>query len=174
MPNRSRKQLASDTPVQRVYWDACIFLELLAADSDLAKDVAAIWQQAVDGRVEIYTSELSIAEVVYSTQEQVGRALTNDEERKIDSLWHPMSPVKLLEISRPVLLKAREIKRMSHGKGIKIKEPDGIHLASAVVHKLAEFHSTDHFSKSADKRAELSALIGIKVCPPNAKGLLKF
>ncbi len=63
---------------KRYYWDACVFLSEINANPDRVPIIEAILDDGDQGKAEIYTSILSIAEVAYAEAEKDSKVLDED------------------------------------------------------------------------------------------------
>jgi predicted nucleic acid-binding protein len=121
------------------YFDSCLFLSLINAESDRFKLIEAILDDAQKQECEVYTSQLSVAEVAFGEQEKKGRALSANAEKNIEKLWHPDSPVRLIDVHSIIAIEPKAIIRRAMQKGWtkdedwSIKPSDAIHLATAKI-----------------------------------------
>lgn len=127
------KQVAT---VPRHYWDSCVFLHYLAETPEHVDVIEALLEQASEGRAEIVTSHLTVAEVAFIREEPncgVREAdLTPELRAKVDALWLPPSPVRMVEVGELVVYEARDLIRMALARsGGGLRAHDAIHLASA-------------------------------------------
>jgi hypothetical protein len=104
-------------------------------------------------------------EVAFAKIEQDGKALEHDIEQKIDALWAPGSPVKLVEFHFGIAIEARAIIRAGLAAGWKLKPKDAIHLATARMSSCKEFHTYDA------GLGKYSDIVGLKIGPPLASQL---
>ncbi|MGJ7574549.1 type II toxin-antitoxin system VapC family toxin [Variovorax sp. RB2P76] len=120
-----------------VYWDSCVWLRLI---ND--KEEAELCQSTIDcakrGEVQIWTSSLTLAEV-YKFKCEGPKALAAEQdvlfEQYIESEW-----VVEVQVDHAIATLARRLCR-EHPPH---KKPnDAIHLASAVLNNLDEFHTFD-------------------------------
>lgn len=122
---------------KRVYWDSCVWLRLINGEPG-ADRCQSVLNRAKAGEVSIWTSSLALAEV-YKFKCDGPKALLPDQdaifEQYIDSDF-----VVEVQVDHTIALMARRLCR-AHPP---LKKPnDGIHLASAVINNLDEFHSFD-------------------------------
>jgi predicted nucleic acid-binding protein len=155
----------SDKDIPRVYWDACVLLHYIEGTPDRVETIASLLDAAERGEAIVYTSQLSIAEVAFGKEKKEGKALDPDVEERINKLWHPQSPVKLVEVHQLVAYEARSLMRQFLPRGWSLKPPDAIHFATAKELKVSEFFTYD------DKLFRYSDELGFKVCAPYAKQL---
>lgn len=127
--------------IPKYYWDANVFLHLIDESSDKIDVLTSILEQANKGEVFVCCSVLNIVEVAYGQEERIKESLDDATLTKINKLWHPNSPIKLIEINQTTLLKSRELIRMCIKDGITgLRSADSIHLATASLMNVDEFH----------------------------------
>ena len=152
-------------PLPFIYWDACIFLSYINGDARRLPDIDALLDHSGKD-FQIITSMFSVIEVAFAKIEQDGKALKQKTEAKIDALWAPGSPVKLVEFHFEIATEARAIIRAGLSAGLKTLKPkDAIHIATAKMISCKEFHTYD---TDLEKYSEV---IGIKIGPPLARQL---
>ncbi len=125
---------------RRVYWDACVFIGLLNAETGKIDSTLNIWREAERGETEIWTSAFSMIEVYKTKCEGKLHSLDPVKEQAISDLFtQPFIEVVLVDPS--VALLARRILRQFHPA---CKKPtDGLHIASAARWNLDELHTWD-------------------------------
>jgi predicted nucleic acid-binding protein len=128
---------------KRYYWDACVFLSMINANPDRLPIIEALLDDCDQGKVEIYTSILSIAEVAFAEGEKANEKLNAETAKKIDKFWQPPSPIKLIEVHELIMLDARNFIRAAIQNGIGLKPADAIHLATAKRLTLDAIHTYD-------------------------------
>ena len=154
---------------RKIYWDACVFLSIIEGHPDRIPIIEAIVDDCKRGTLEIFTSTLSIAEVAFAKSEKDGAALDIEVERKLNLLWSPSSPFRLIEVHRAIVYEAQSYVRNGMALQIGLKPPDAIHLASAKKSGAAEFHTYDDFN---GKRQQVEELTGLKIIEPKADGIV--
>ncbi len=85
------------TDAARVYWDACVVLSYINADSERLPVLGELLAEARRGKVRIVTSTLSVVEVAFAAEEQRRQAPDPVTEAQIDALWTPGSVITLAE-----------------------------------------------------------------------------
>jgi predicted nucleic acid-binding protein len=90
----------------------------------------SLLEAAQRGTLDIVTSTVTIVEVARGAQEQAGQ-LDADSVARIDALWAPPSPIKLVEFHRVIAAGARDLIRDGISRGWSLKPMDAIHLATA-------------------------------------------
>ena len=128
---------------QRVYWDACVFLSFIEQHPDRFTTIQTWLEMAENGKVVILTSTLSITEVAFARQEKDQRALSPEEEAKIDKLCTPESPVRLAEFHTGIAFEARRLMRIAMASKVGLKPADAIHLATCRTLAIDDFHTYD-------------------------------
>ncbi|MGH8673829.1 MAG: type II toxin-antitoxin system VapC family toxin [Burkholderiales bacterium] len=132
----------------RRYWDSNAFLGWLSNEKDKAEDCGAVIDAAMEGRLEIVTSALSLTEVI---RKKGAKRIPKDDERKIREFFEwPWIVVRTVD--RFVAERAREL-IWEHD----LKSADAVHLATALLLKLSIMDTYD---------VELIALDGKLGNPP--------
>lgn len=146
-----------------IYWDANVFIHYLNNDPDKIQVLQAILEEVQkNNKDKIVTSVLSKVEVAWVASEKLHRALSLEEEEKIDGLWNDTSVIEMIDFSDDITHIARSLMRRSMIKGWKLKIMDAIHLASAEWVTAIEMQTYD------DRLYKYSDLIGISVKEPAA------
>lgn len=123
-----------------VYWDTCVWLELLDGSSDRRAQVEALFISARAGGFRIYTSAVTLFETQRLSPENPGKGVLSDQAKsKIDALWEERC-ITVVEVTRQIALQARDIVRSGVIRG---KPPDAIHIASALRVGVRELHTFD-------------------------------
>ncbi len=145
---------------ERVYWDSCLFLAYVNGEPGRADNIGAWLAVAAKGEIEIITSTLAIAEVVFAASEQIGHPLDREIEDKINRLWVPPSPVRLAEFHQFVAAEAVSLMRSVRTAGLSLKPMDAIHLATAKRLEVKRFETYD------DNLTRFSQFVGIPILSP--------
>jgi len=146
----------------RLYWDANVFLSYINGIPTRLPDLDALLERSGKD-FQIITSVVSIVEVAFGKAEQDGGSLDPDVERKIDALWTPDSPIRLVELYPQIAHGAKAIMRETLARGWKLKPLDAIHLAAAKQEQATAFHTYD------TELEKYSSIIGCSVSQPLAK-----
>lgn len=154
-----------------VYWDSCVFLSMIEGDAERMDGIHSVLDEMKQGRIKIYTSVLSIAEVTFVKTEREKNALDKAVEERIAALWQPGSPFVLVDVFREIVIDSQKLVRDSLKHGMTIKPPDAIHFATARRVGCSDFHTFDHFK---DNEAALSKLFKVKIGYPSLPGRLPF
>lgn len=120
-----------------VYWDSCVWIRLINQESG-HEACQSILDAAHRGEIVIWTSCLTLAEVYkFKCESLKSLAIEQDE---IFEAYMQSDFVQLVQVDQEIGVKSRRLCR-THAR---LKKPnDGIHLASAVVNNIDEFHSFD-------------------------------
>lgn len=137
-----------------IYWDSCVFLSFIEETDGRAKNLRAVMEEAINREVELYASTISMTEVAFVTAERSG-GLDADTEEKIDRLWHPSSPIRMMEFTQLVAKEARQLLRKNLELDIGLKPMDAIHIATALRAKVDELHTYDENLKKWSEPAGL-------------------
>lgn len=76
----------------RYYWDANVFLTYIHLVPERAPDIDALLDAARDRKIEVVTSTLSIVEVAFGAEEELGENMSAEmrtRSRSCGSLPHP-------------------------------------------------------------------------------------
>ena len=124
----------ADKPKHIVYWDSDAFLGLINGEPDKIAECDEVWREAQNGVFQIVTSTLTIAEVIFMK----GVPKLDPDKRTLvtaffRSFWIVMRPV-----TRSIAELARDIVWDNA-----IKPKDAVHIATAGMDKIAEFHTFD-------------------------------
>lgn len=145
-----------------MYVDANVLIAYIGDEPGRADIVGALLEDARQGKIEVLTSVLSIAEVAYGAEEASG-TLTVDGEAAIDKLWEPASPVTIVDVSQALTREGRGLIR--EAKQRQVSAPgsiDALHLASAILHGCDEIFT---YEKEAT-RTKWAAATGLPVSEP--------
>jgi predicted nucleic acid-binding protein len=130
--------------VRTVYWDACVFLEYLQGTDAWMPALEAMLDEASSGNsLVIYTSTASITEVAYIEEEKAAGTLDQAVADGIEALWNDRFAIRLVEFNEIIAIDSRSIVRESIAAGRKITPIDAMHLATAKIRSVDEFHTTD-------------------------------
>jgi predicted nucleic acid-binding protein len=108
-----------------VYLDANIFIYAVEGFERYASLCMAILKAVEDMRIHAFTSELTLAEVLVGPLK-----VKNLELAKLyEELLNTQADLNVARVSRPILLKAAEMRA-----GLGLKTPDAIHVATAQLY----------------------------------------
>lgn len=124
----------------KVYWDSCAWLNLANGEQDRKFQLQKVYGSARQGRIEIWSSTISIVEANRLSRE-VGmvKPIPPDSLRALDDLLF-QTFVKLAAVDVPIAREARRLIRTTTGLS---KKPDAIHLATAMRWNIPMMHTYD-------------------------------
>ena len=149
----------------RSYWDACLFLAWINNEPERAAVVDSLLTSARLGEIEIVTSVISVTEVALAATEKQSGTLSAATLIKIENLWEPPSPIKLVEVHRLIATAARDLMRQATPDGLRLRAPDAIHLSTAPRAACDEFLTYD------PKLQKYAGMIGLPVREPVSSAL---
>ena len=116
------------------YWDSCVFIDALRKTPGRWEHIRYLEDDARSGGSYIYTSTLTIAEVVRCKDDET----FTDAERRLIANYFTHSFVKIIPVDRIVARAAADIVRVH-----RLKPPDAIHVATALRAKCAVLYTYD-------------------------------
>ena len=159
----------------RIYIEACPFIDMAKYKAMISLEGEAernVWftkqliQAAKDGKLEAYTSSLSIAECTHISEPNTP-VPSDDIKHFYDGLLASgKSGIRLVQPTLAIMERARKFR---WSDGIYLKPVDTIHLASAIVMKCSEFLTTDQ--RILDKTSEFQRF-HLRICRPSNTDLL--
>lgn len=156
----------SNPQPDRYYWDANLFLSFIEGDEAWSGILNGILDDCDSGRVLIFTSVWTIAEVAFDKAEKDGKALDLEVEAEIDRLWHPDSAIRLIEFHELLAYDSKTYIREAIARGwTGLKPKDAVHFSAAKSVGVSEMHTLD---KNLHK---YSAMFPFKVCYPHSDRL---
>lgn len=117
------------------YWDSCVFLAYLNKERDRSQICQAILDAADAGKIQIFTSALTIAEVL----KYKGKKPIKKESRQMIIEFFQNDYIKIINVDRLVATEAQELV-WEHN----IPPKDAIHVASAIRAKLPVIETYDN------------------------------
>lgn len=124
-----------------IYWDSCVFLAFLTAEKREEGALAGIRAVVADierRKVTLITSGIIHTEII---------DLPKKTEKQFTRLFD-RSNIKCIDPTTRILKKAGALrsyyrKRKDKNNGKVLGSPDAIHLATAIIYKVNEFHTFD-------------------------------
>lgn len=156
-----------------MYWDTCILLAVIKNEQLPPHEQAGIDEviDAVDRR------ERSIITSVVSRAEMFRADFTADERRRYATFFQRTN-CEELPVTGPISDLIAEMRRDAKAEKLQISFADWIHVATAVVHRVHQFHTFDGKKSRPDARKKLIPLSGkpivrgLKICTPQADQIL--
>lgn len=125
--------------IRKVYWDACIWIGLINEEVGLVENCEFLIEQAKEGKIQIWTSSLTLAEVYKKKCDGETIELAEEDDRNFESYVSQEYFVEV-QVDHDIGVLARQLLR----RNSELKKPnDAIHLATAIIHNLDEFHTMD-------------------------------
>lgn len=123
----------------KYYWDACAWIALIQREPGRFENLEYILEEARASRVEIWTSNFTLAEVYKRpcNGESVSLSVADDEVFE-DFILQDF--VERVQVDYDVGVLARRLLRAYPSI---VKPQDGIHLATALLHNIDELHTYD-------------------------------
>lgn len=153
---------------KRVYWDACVWLALILREKiqlvgsgveDRETMCRMVIEAAKKGSLEILTSYFCLVEVCKVPADKKGIAdkLTDFFENDY---------ILLTNVDRMVAERARDLMAVGHSK---LKPPDAVHIATALVSPgVEEMHTFDDRILALDGTLDKVDGTKLKICKPDA------
>jgi predicted nucleic acid-binding protein len=161
--------MAGTEPVY--YWDSCLFLAWIKDEERQTGDMDGV-REVID-RVKrrdakIITSVLTITEVLDSKLPAGMKALMDGLLKRVNRVG---MEIKIARMAHD--LRDYYVQRSSEFDGKTVAVPDAIHLATAILYRVTEFHTFDGGGKGKSLGLlPLSGDVGghrLKICKPQAK-----
>jgi predicted nucleic acid-binding protein len=149
-------------PVELIYWDSDAFLGWLQAEPGKADLCAGTLKRADLGEVVIFTSALTIAEVLWMR----GAPIIPQEKAEIVRKFFKRSYIRVRNVTRAASESAQDLV-WNHG----IKPKDAIHVATALDAKVAALETFDEGLLRKNGLVGAPPLIIRKPLPPAQGGL---
>jgi predicted nucleic acid-binding protein len=138
------------------YWDANVFIAWLKGETCWPASVIAgmndVAREVTENRAILFTSAITNTEILQGT-------LTQDQKNKLADLMQRTN-VQQISADARIADRASAIREHYNTRGIKIKTPDAIHLATAILYKADEMQTMDGLSSKSNKKTKLLALSG--------------
>lgn len=124
---------------KKIYWDSCVWISLINQEAGKVKRCQNVIDLATKGEVQLWTSSLTLAEVFKKKRD--GHTLSIDEAHDADfEKYVEQEFLTEVQLDHDIGVLARRLLR-THPE---LKKPaDAIHLASAALNNLDEFHTFD-------------------------------
>lgn len=150
-------------PNKAIYWDACVFLSYINGWEDRVPVLDSILGDSLSGKIDIFTSVLSLSEVAFAQTEKDQGKTADDILEAIDDLFGDRAVVTLVEFHELTGKRAREYMRRALVRKWSLKPMDAIHLATASREQVDEFHTYDRPLRKYD------GITGLKIVEPKSE-----
>lgn len=149
----------------RIYWDACAWISYINKEMpgpgktfteprfDMCRETL---KRAVEGDVEIVTSALTLAEVCKRASDDTAPGINLPA-------FFDQPYILLVPVDKVVATRAQNLQLAGVGK---LKPPDAVHIASALVHSVSILHTFDTRILDLDKALTLADGNQLKICWP--------
>jgi predicted nucleic acid-binding protein len=147
----------------RYYWDACSWIGLINQEAGRIDSLRYVNELAQKGDVEIWTSTFTLAEVFKKKCADGAGGLPPESDKAFED-YLEQDHVRQVQVDSMVGTVARRLLR----KYPKIKKPqDAIHLATAILNNVDEFHTYDGENLlPLDGQIDLENGGKLKICHP--------
>lgn len=124
---------------KNIYWDSCTWLSLINGEPGRVDNCEHIIEQARKGEVRIWISSLTLAEVFKKKCDAGNRSLSEEKDVEFEKFMEQDFVVEV-QVDHSIATIARRLLR----KHPELKQPnDAIHLATAAINNVDEFHTFD-------------------------------
>jgi predicted nucleic acid-binding protein len=151
-------------PVELIYWDTDTFLGWLQNEPGKAELCEGTLQRAEKGEAAIFTSALTLAEIVW----QRGAPKLPESKRDIIRKFFRRSHIRVYNVTRDIAERAQDLVWRDN-----VKPKDAIHVATALHLKVAALETFDeNLLKKSDMIANPPLIIRKPAAP--VQGRLKL
>jgi len=158
--------MADDTPLCYIDADAIMFLIDSGEYPDRTQAVKTLFEAADERKLRLVTSMISVTEVAFADFEKERKLLDPEVEKNIDKLWHPASPIRLVEVHETITRMARSLLRHAASTGSSMGGAnDMIHVATAIREDAEYVFTYDR------KVKRWNGYDGLIVCEPNISAI---
>lgn len=124
---------------KKVYWDTCVWISLINGERGRLPCCQYIIDEARARNLQIWTSAFTLAEVFKVVTDGKGASLSEVNDSVLEQ-YVEQDFVVIAQVDYDVGVQARRLLR----KHPKLRKPsDAVHLATAVLYNLDEFHTYD-------------------------------
>lgn len=138
------------------YWDANVFIAWLKGETCWPRGVIIgmedVAREVHGNKAILFTSTMTSAEIFQG-------ALTKPQKERLAALLQRTNVNQIAPDMR-VTDRASAIREFYNTRGNKIKTPDAIHLATAIIYKADELQTMDGLETKSTKKTKLLALNG--------------
>lgn len=153
---------------RRLYWDASVFVSYVNGEADRVPTIEAILAENEEGTTEIFTSQLTMVEVIYAKSGE-RKQVDEETEKRIITL---IKSARMIDVHELISTNARGIIRNALSNEIdpnawRVKSNDAIHLATAKF--LVEVVGLDEVHTYDLRWDRYTAEVGCKITRPTAE-----
>jgi predicted nucleic acid-binding protein len=149
------------------YWDTCLFVSWLADEQRPSGEMDGV--REVISRVKkrdasLVTSALTLAEVLPSKYPTGVYNLFDDLLKR--------TTIRVVSVDRKIAKMAGDLRAHYEKEGKNLTTPDAIHLATAIINGVTEFHTFDNGKKKGLGLLSLNGNVGghkLVICKPTFK-----
>ena len=138
------------------YWDANVFIAWLKGETCWPPSVITgmndVAREVSENRAVLFTSTVTNTEILQGT-------LTQTQKTRLADLMQRTNVLQIAADAR-ITDRASAIREYYNTRGNKIKTPDAIHLATAILYKANEMQTMDGLDTKGDKKTKLLSLSG--------------
>ena len=138
------------------YWDANVFIAWLKGEtcwpSSVITGMNDVAREVTENRAILFTSTLTNTEILQGS-------LAKEQRARLAALMQRTN-VQQISADARITDRASAIREHYNTRGDKIKTPDAIHLATAIIYKADEMQTMDGLSTRNNKKTNLLALNG--------------
>ncbi len=127
-----------------IYWDACTFISYIQRTQRTTNELVGL---------DYYANQFDLEKIILITSTLTRTEILDyklGSQENIDKFNHFFSRSDLEKIAPidKITLRAAQLRGYHEKRGFKLKTPDAIHLATALLYKVDEFHTFDGSGKS--------------------------
>jgi len=121
------------------YWDSCSFIAWIDGGKGYSKDII----DGLDGIAqEVHENKANLCTSVMTETEILQGKLSPEQSTKLQNLFKRRNVI-LIGVDSKIARTASEIRNYYNARNIHIMPPDSIHLATAIIYGVDEFHTLD-------------------------------
>lgn len=153
--------MAPYTANKVVYWDSCVWIDHADnhAPEERKRGCTEVMRKADAGELYVFTSQFSIVEACSLSSGDSG------DPRKTPTVFQ-LDYVSLIPVNREIIMYARTL-MLSGYSGL--KPYDAIHLSSAIIRNVDEFHTFDKGLLKLNGKINVGDGTYLKICWPSDK-----
>lgn len=147
----------------RRYWDSCAFLGWLKGEEDKRAECQSVLEEAVSGKIEIVTSTLTLAEVLWVKKPPPAQKIAKEDRGKVRAVFESEWLV-LYELDRRIAERAQDVV-WDHD----VQPKDAVHVATALSAEVDQLETFD--GGLLDRSGQIE---GLKISRPMVDGKFQF